>query len=290
VAQTADGAVLAARLQPQNAEGLGDDDALLAVVWRGHALEDLQALHGLGAALSLVGDHAADGAPEDLGGAAVVPGAAAGGVETGLLAEEGLVLHCAGGAWLVYRVRRCVLGVVRSADSGRRTLGPEELAGDVEGLAADDDDLLTVQELLGDGAGEAAQQVALRCPLVSSCSPLRALSRIPVVVVVVRTLPSMTMTGSKVDMVPGRVRVVVGCCRRANASLDARCVEVRLARNFDVLRLGVGASVAGGADAWNYRPNLHVISVNRAGVDRRVWRKRRKFVRAATSSSSLQAC
>ena len=39
-------------------------------------------------------DHAADGAPEHLGRGAEVPGAAAGGVVAGLLAQEGLVLYC----------------------------------------------------------------------------------------------------------------------------------------------------------------------------------------------------
>jgi len=42
-----------------------------------------------------------------------------------------------------------------------RTLCAEELAGDVEGLASHDNDLLAVEELLGDGAGEATEQVAL---------------------------------------------------------------------------------------------------------------------------------
>ena len=42
-----------------------------------------------------------------------------------------------------------------------RTLRAEELARDVEGLAADDNDLLAVEELLGDDAGQAAKQVAL---------------------------------------------------------------------------------------------------------------------------------
>ena len=42
-----------------------------------------------------------------------------------------------------------------------RTLRSEELAGDVEGFAAHDDDLLAVEELFGDGAGEAAEEVAL---------------------------------------------------------------------------------------------------------------------------------
>ena len=43
---------------------------------------------------------------------------------------------------------------------GGRTFRSEELAGDVEGFAADDDDFLAVEELFGDGAGEAAEEVA----------------------------------------------------------------------------------------------------------------------------------
>lgn len=64
------------------------------VVGRGDALESLKAVHGSGTTLSLVRDHATDGAPEHLGRRTVVPWATARGVETGLLAEEGLVLHC----------------------------------------------------------------------------------------------------------------------------------------------------------------------------------------------------
>lgn len=50
---------------------------------------------------------------------------------------------------------------VHHGDERRRTLGAEELARDVEGLAADNNDLLAVEELLGDNAGKTAQQVAL---------------------------------------------------------------------------------------------------------------------------------
>jgi hypothetical protein len=42
-----------------------------------------------------------------------------------------------------------------------RTLRAEELARDVEGLAADNHDLLAVEELLGNNAGKTAKQVAL---------------------------------------------------------------------------------------------------------------------------------
>jgi hypothetical protein len=44
---------------------------------------------------------------------------------------------------------------------GRRTFGAEELAGDVQSLAAHNNNLLAVEELLGDGAGEATKQMAL---------------------------------------------------------------------------------------------------------------------------------
>lgn len=93
-AETADGAVLAAGLEAEDTEGLGDDHALLVVVGRRDTLEGLQAVHGSGTTLSLVRDHATDGAPEHLGRRTVVPWTTARGVETGLLAEEGLVLHC----------------------------------------------------------------------------------------------------------------------------------------------------------------------------------------------------
>jgi hypothetical protein len=44
---------------------------------------------------------------------------------------------------------------------GRRTLSAEELARDVELLAADNNNLLTVQKLLGDSRGQATEKVAL---------------------------------------------------------------------------------------------------------------------------------
>lgn len=75
VTQTTDGAVLAAGLQPEDAESLGNDDALHVVVGLRDTLEGLKTLHGGGATGGLVGNHAADGAPEHLGGSAEVEGA-----------------------------------------------------------------------------------------------------------------------------------------------------------------------------------------------------------------------
>ena len=47
------------------------------------------------------------------------------------------------------------------SESAGRTLSAEELARDVDSLAADDDNLLAVQELLGHDRGQTAKQVAL---------------------------------------------------------------------------------------------------------------------------------
>jgi hypothetical protein len=74
VAESADGAVLAAGAETENAQSLGNDDTLLLVVGRGNTLEDLQALHGGGTTGGLVGDHTTDGLVEDAGGGAEVEG------------------------------------------------------------------------------------------------------------------------------------------------------------------------------------------------------------------------
>lgn len=94
MAETANGAVLATGAQTQDTEGLGNDNALLLVIGRGDTLEDLQALHSSSTAGGLVGNHAADSLVEDAGGSAEVEGTTASGVETGHLAEVGVVLHC----------------------------------------------------------------------------------------------------------------------------------------------------------------------------------------------------
>lgn len=156
VTQTTNGAVLAAWLEAEHTESLWDDHALLVVVWWWDTLEGLQALESLCAALGLVRDHATHCAPEHLGGCAVVPWSTTHCVVTGLLAEEGLVLHCRG------IVLVCMSG--RASCGGgfvKRTLSAEELAGDVEGLAADDDNLLAIEELLGDSRGQTTEEVAL---------------------------------------------------------------------------------------------------------------------------------
>jgi hypothetical protein len=133
VRQTTDSAELAAGLESENAESLGNDDLLGLVVGRGDTLEDLKALESSGTTGSLVRHHTTDGLVEDSGGSAEVEGTTAGGVVTSDLSEMGVVLE----------------------------LRTEELSRDVEGLAADDNDLLTAKELLGDNRGESAKEMAL---------------------------------------------------------------------------------------------------------------------------------
>lgn len=92
MAQTANGAVLAAGAQTEHAESLGNDDTLLLVVRRGNTLEDLKALHGGGTTGSLVRNHTTDGLVEDARGGTEVEGTSASRVETSHLAKVGVVL------------------------------------------------------------------------------------------------------------------------------------------------------------------------------------------------------
>lgn len=70
--------------------------------------------------------------------------------------------------------------VNRGGVEDEHTFRPEELAGDVERLAAHDHDLLAIEELFGDCAGEASEEVSLAVHddlifasvLVTSCAGL----------------------------------------------------------------------------------------------------------------------
>jgi len=65
-------------LQAEDAESRGDDDALDVVEGRGNTLIDFELGEREGTTGSLVGEHATDGLPEDLGGSPVVVGTTAG--------------------------------------------------------------------------------------------------------------------------------------------------------------------------------------------------------------------
>lgn len=58
-------------------------------------------------------------------------------------------------------VLRPVWDRVEREGESRHTLGTEELARDVEGLGADNDDLLAVEKLLGDDGGKTTKEMAL---------------------------------------------------------------------------------------------------------------------------------
>lgn len=218
VTESADGAVLAARLETEDTESLRDDHALLVVVWGWDTLEGLKTLHGGGAAGGLVRNHATDSAPEHLGWRTVMPWTTTGGVETGLLAEEGLVLDCMIISvsfdahshyhapslilidlpiWALLRRHGRLCGIC-----GKRTLGAEELSRDVEGLAADDNNLLAFKKLLGDSAGQTTEQVSLAVndDLYPRCQPFdpdchRSISRIFCLLLSHSLHPSLRLRG-----------------------------------------------------------------------------------------------
>lgn len=100
---------------------------------------------------------------------------------------------------------------------GRRTLRAEELAGDVELLAADNDNLLAVQKLLRDRRGQAAEKVALAVDdnLCIFHQPWLSCTQFPRSIRLVRRRAimfrcrGMRTTGSKVDILLRLVRVVI---------------------------------------------------------------------------------
>jgi len=130
--ELAQDAELAARSQTDNAHGIGDDLALDLIEGVGDTLEDLEALQSGGTTSGLVGDHATNDTPQDTRGSTEVDHAAVG-VGVHATAEESLELE----------------------------LVAEQRARDVDLLSANQNDLLAVQELLGDIRSQAAHHVAL---------------------------------------------------------------------------------------------------------------------------------
>jgi hypothetical protein len=128
--EVTESAVLAVSLESEALKGVGHNDSLLVVIGEGNALEDSQAGKGSGAAGLLVGEHGAERSPEHAGGRLVV----------------NKVLLRVGVTSLVDD-----LALVQPVS--------EEGTGDVDALATDDSDALTVEELLGDNAGQTTQHM-----------------------------------------------------------------------------------------------------------------------------------
>lgn len=82
--------------------------------------------------------------------------------------------------------------------SRRRTFCAEEFAGDVQGFAADHDDLLAIEELLCDDTGKTTEQVSLAVDdnLKKSMLVVDRRSSLPC------GLLGRLTTGSKVDILP----------------------------------------------------------------------------------------
>jgi hypothetical protein len=74
-------AVLATRLQSENAKGFRNNHPLLLIVGRGDTLKEFETLQRSSAASSLVGNHTTNGTVENLGWCAVVEGAGLFGVD-----------------------------------------------------------------------------------------------------------------------------------------------------------------------------------------------------------------
>lgn len=96
MAETTDKAVLAAGLQAQDTQSLGNDHLLLEVVGGRDTLEDLESLESGGTAGGLVGNHTTDSLVEDTRRGAEVEGTTTGRVVSRHLAEVGGVLDCSG--------------------------------------------------------------------------------------------------------------------------------------------------------------------------------------------------
>lgn len=88
VRQSLDCAELPARLESQDPQCLGNYHALLAIVWWGDTLIQLQTLKSSCATGSLVGSHSTDGSEEDFGRGAVMEGARLFRVDNMALVEE----------------------------------------------------------------------------------------------------------------------------------------------------------------------------------------------------------
>mmetsp|Transcript_7958 Transcript_7958/g.12307 ORF Transcript_7958/g.12307 Transcript_7958/m.12307 type:complete len:206 (+) Transcript_7958:139-756(+) len=124
-------ASLSVGLDSQDLEGLGHDHSLLLIIREGDTLEHLESLESGGTSGGLVGKHASQASPEHAGGSSVVLESSAG-VGVDGLSQELLIVEVIS----------------------------EEGAGEDQLLAANHDNLLTSEELLGDLGSESSDEVA----------------------------------------------------------------------------------------------------------------------------------
>ena len=122
---------LPAWLEPENFEGGGDNHPLLFVIRRRDTLESLEPFHGFLSSLGFVGNHSSDCPPEHLRGGTEVEGAT------------------------------CRLDIApQSQELQHFQLVPIEVARKVDALAPHNDDLITVENVLGHDGGQTAHQMA----------------------------------------------------------------------------------------------------------------------------------
>ena len=93
VRQSAKASESTTRSESQHTESLRADRARNLVIRRRNSLEDLEVSQSGGTTRGLVGNHCADGSPENLGRSTEVEGTT-GGVDVASLAQEVLVLDC----------------------------------------------------------------------------------------------------------------------------------------------------------------------------------------------------
>lgn len=131
-AESREDGVRATRAEADSAEGLGKDNALDLVVRRRDTFEDLQAVESGSTTGSLVGEHTADGTPQDLRWGTEVEGT---GARVGVLplVEESMIFDAV-------------------AKRGARN---------ADALGTDGNNLLAVQELLGDDGSQTSKHVIL---------------------------------------------------------------------------------------------------------------------------------
>jgi len=130
VGQTAQNAEFAVGLESENPEGRRDDVSLSLVIGSRDSLVGAVSLHGVLSAGQLVRQHSADGLVQNAAGGSVMEWPSLG-VDQATLAK---VVH--------------VLQLVTV-----------EASGDVDTFASDDDDPLSLKELLGDDGSQSSQQV-----------------------------------------------------------------------------------------------------------------------------------